>query len=731
MASEATDGTPPAAFHAAPTVPASSPPVERHEPAAHRRVDRLSEWLLLGMVVFSPWALAGWPPWAVWTLNIGGYLLWGLLAAKAVIRRRTGYRPPRWNAGQPRWVGAALAALTAWVLLWILVSALNARARVEVDALRVVERGNFISWLPHSYDAPSTWFHFWTALGLAGVFWSARDWLTQLTRRERHIRRARGEVPAPGEPAEVLYERRGPHYVPRRLRRLLWVLCVNGALLALVGVAGTLRPSESILGLFPHPTRRGGFFGPFWYRNNGAQYLNLLWPVCLALWHAVYLRAVDSGNFLRRLTGSPALALLPCLLFMTAAPFVTTSRGGTLISGLVMLACLPVLVLSAWRRGWQWGLPVALVPVGAVAGLALARAPLAERFLYETRVLETGARAGLREFTLRCVFTLPSNLRRGPVNLVGLADSARVFGQSSNTVMLRLQGGGRVGVRVLLDAPDRALELSGTNAALTRPDQPVEIIYTQDGAEAAVYVNGRPVPLARRAGKGGFVWPERFASRYLWAGRGDGADLIRGRIRAVTLLNRALTAEEVAALASTAGDRAAGEKAPPDASVVWARLAPRPLLNVTWGDLSPARLVAGGFGGRTPIYEDVHQMLAHYPSWCGAGPGTFANLYKVHLGDPQATDAWYAHNDHLETRFTYGWLGATLLGLLLAAAVAPVFLPGGLRPPRYFTVCLLIGLAGALLHARFDFVFQTHALLFLTVVLCSVLSVCTLRNAGT
>ncbi len=729
MASEATGGTPPAVC--SPAAAPRSPSVERHEPAAHRRVDRLSEWLLLGMAVFSPWALAGWPAWSVWTLNGGGYLLGGLLAAKAVIRRRTGYRPVRWNAGQPRWAGAALAVLTVLVLLWNLVSALNARAVVDLSTLRAVERGGFIPWLPHSYDAPSTWFHFWTALGLAGVFWSARDWLTQLTRHERHVRRARGGAPAPGEPAAVLYERRGPHYVPRRLRRLLWVLSVNGALLALVGVAGTLRPSENLLGLFPHPTRRGGFFGPFWYRNNGAQYLNLLWPVCLALWHAVYLRAVDSGSFLRRLTSSPALALLPCLLFMTAAPFVTTSRGGTLISGLVMLACLPVLVFSAWRRGWQWGLPVALIPVGAVAGLALAWAPLAERFLYETRVLATGAKVGLQEFTLRCVFTLPPNLRRGPVNLLGLSDSPGVFHQSSNTVMLRLLGEGRVGVRVVLDAPDRALELSGTNAALTRPDQPVEIIYTQAGSGAAVYVNGQPVKLAQRAGKGGFVWPEHFASRHLWAGRGDGADLIRGRIRAATLLSRALPAEEVAALPSPVGGPAAGEKARADASEAWARLDPRPLLNVTWGDLSPTRLVAGGFGGRTAIYEDVHRMLPHYPSWSGAGPGTFANLYKVHLGDPQATDAWYAHNDYLETRFTYGWLGATLLGLLLAVAVVPVILPGGLRLPRYFTFCLLVGLAGALLHARFDFVFQTHALLFLTVLLCSVLSVCTLRNAGT
>jgi hypothetical protein len=706
-------------------------PASRHEPSAHRQADRLSEWLLLGMVVFSPWALAGWPAWSVWTLNVGGYLLWLLLAVKGIIRRRTGYQPLRWTAAQPAWTGRVLAMLTVLVLLWCLVSALNARATVDVAALRLRERADYLPWLPHSFDAPSTWFTFWTALGLAGVFWATRDWLTQLTRRERHLARQAGESAATpnGPPGEEVLAQRGPHFLPRRLKRLLWVLCVNGTLVALVGVAGTLRPSQNILGLFPHPTRQGGFFGPFWYRNNGAQYLNLLWPAALALWHAFYLRAADSGHFLRRLTNSPALALLPCVGFMTAAPFVTTSRGGTLISLLVMLACLAVLLPSAWRRGWRWALPLVLVPVGAGAGLLLAWAPLADRFLNEFRILSTGAKAGFEAFTVRCVVTVPPNLGRRPVNLVVLSDSGRSYDQSSNIVMLRFQGEGRVAVRFLLDARDRVLELTGTNAALAQAGRTLELILAQAGAETRLYLDGAPVPLVNRAGKGGFAWPERFASRYAWVGRGDGADIIRGRIRAVTLLDRALSAEEIAGLARRPEQPGAASPGAID-NAPWGQLRPAPLLNLDWGTLSPARWKAAGLGGRTSIYEDARRMMAQYPAAFGSGPGTFANLYKVHLRDPQATDAWYVHNDHLETRLTFGWLGAALVYLLLAAAVAPVLVPGGLRAPRYFTLCLLIGLGGALLHARFDFVFQTHALLFLAVVLCSLLSILTLRGAA-
>lgn len=664
-------------------------------------------------------------------MNVGGYLLGALLAAKGLIRRRTGYRPLRWNATQPAWTGRLLAGLTALVLLWCLVSALNARATVDPVTLRLHERSDFVAWLPHSFDAPSTWFTFWTTLGLAGTFWAARDWLTQLTRRERHLlRQARESTTASSaSPTGEIPVCRGPHFLPQRLKRLLGVLCVNGALVALVGIAGTLRPSEYILGLFPHPTRQGGFFGPFWYRNNGAQYLNLLWPVCLALWHAVYLRAADSGHFLRRLSNSPALALVPCLGFMTAAPFVTTSRGGTLISLLVMAACLGVLLPGTWRHGWRWTLPLILVPAGAVGGLLLAWAPLAERFLNEFRVLATGAKAGFEAFTVRCVVTVPPDIGHRPVNLVVLSDSGRAYDLSTNFVMLRLQGTGRLAVRFRLDAPDRVLELTGTNAALAQAERAVELILVQEREQTRVYVDGAPVRLASRAGQGGFAWPERFASRYAWVGRGDGADIVRGRIRTVTILDRALTDEEVAAMAG-AGPGASEGSWNLFASDPWQRLTPAPLLNLQWGRLSPTRWIASGFGGRSSFYEDTRRMLAQYPAAFGSGPGTFANLYKVYLGDRNATDTWYVHNDHLETRLTFGWLGAVLVYLLGLAAVAPVLVPGGLRLPRYFTLCLLIALGGALLHARFDFVFQTHALLFLTVLLCSVLSVATLRGTS-
>ena len=48
--------------------------------------------------------------------------------------------------------------------------------------------------------------------------------------------------------------------------------------------------------------------GPFAYRSNGAQYFNLLWPVCLGFWWTLH-RSASSRQALVRL-GAPAVAPL-------------------------------------------------------------------------------------------------------------------------------------------------------------------------------------------------------------------------------------------------------------------------------------------------------------------------------------------------------------------------------------------------------------------------------------
>ena len=158
-------------------------------PEAYERCDALTQAVLFFMVLFGPWAFGTTRTWAIWTMNLAGYALGCLLVAKWWIRRSTGFRPARWGEeqraeqgsthsrrwGRTRVITVALAALTLVILAYGLTSALNARATFDPSQLSYTYREN-ISWLPQSYDQPKSWFAFWGMLGLACLFWAARDW---------------------------------------------------------------------------------------------------------------------------------------------------------------------------------------------------------------------------------------------------------------------------------------------------------------------------------------------------------------------------------------------------------------------------------------------------------------------------------------------------------------------------------------------------------------------------
>src|SRR5260370_22483642 len=63
----------------------------------YRFCEDLTEALIYLMVVFSPWAFGTTQPWAIWSMNAGGYVLGLLLSAKLAIRWLKGYRPARWG----------------------------------------------------------------------------------------------------------------------------------------------------------------------------------------------------------------------------------------------------------------------------------------------------------------------------------------------------------------------------------------------------------------------------------------------------------------------------------------------------------------------------------------------------------------------------------------------------------------------------------------------------------
>ena len=305
----------------------------------YRASDDLSGALIRLMVVFSPWAFGTTQPWSVWAMTAAGDALGILLLVKLFIRHTRGYAAPRWenvgalaggNSHRPRHLARmltrTLAFLTLAVLAYCLTSAVNAAASYQPET-RLFTYHHFLNWLPHSFDSGRSWDYFWMYLGLAGAFWAVCDWLAGWTLAEERKKK---------NDAEKI-----PPLLPARWRGLLWLLCLNGALLGVEAVVQRASGSSRLLFLVQPRVNPDGLsqFGPYAYRANAAQYFNLLWPLCLGFWWT-----------LRRLGGPHGKwhhVLLACAAVMAACPFISASRGGALVAAGILILAVAVLIAAS------------------------------------------------------------------------------------------------------------------------------------------------------------------------------------------------------------------------------------------------------------------------------------------------------------------------------------------------------------------------------------------------
>ncbi len=314
------------------------------------------------MVLFSPWAFGTTEPWSIWTMNCAGYCLGALLLLKLAIRSLHGYRPPRW-VGESRTqsslssfsssnrlrphprkhfltapgVTNLLAGLTVLLLLYCLISALNARASFDERSL-TFSYHDCIYWLPHTLDRAASWFAFWTYLGLACAFWGVRDWLLGKSDDEQRL----------GEPANLpraSTPSAASPFFPARLRRLIWLLAINGGLVAVEAIVQRAADSPRLLFLvLPriHQTADAQF-GPYAYRSNAAQYFNLLWPVCVGFWWTLNRNASARSRNHHLLLAAAAI--------MAAGAIMSTSRAGAILA--LAIAVVAALVFAAGAVLWS------------------------------------------------------------------------------------------------------------------------------------------------------------------------------------------------------------------------------------------------------------------------------------------------------------------------------------------------------------------------------------------
>jgi O-antigen ligase len=326
-----------------------------------RVFDNISGFVLLLMAVLAPWILGATTRETIWALNCLGFLLGGLWIAQWVIRSRAtaGGQTMAEDPGA-RWPMACVWGLVIILLGYVLCSALNPKASlqytftqgypfasgVEIDHLDSIE------WLPHSYDRDRTLRAFWKYLAIVLSFASARDWLMGASRRER--RSDDGTSRFPGY----------------RMELFLWTLTINAAAVAFVGMLQRLDGTHELLWTFANHLNAGnGAFGPFPYRSNGAQYLNLIWPVTFGFWWVLRRRNVARRSVANRSGGDPHVLILVLGVLTAAGVVVANSRGGFLVL-VVLLVAVFVLVMGWSKRqvGFRLGFVAAILAVLGAGG---------------------------------------------------------------------------------------------------------------------------------------------------------------------------------------------------------------------------------------------------------------------------------------------------------------------------------------------------------------------------
>lgn len=679
-------------------------------PSLYRACDGISEGLIYLMVVLTPWFFGTTQPWAIWGMTLVAYVLGVLLLIKHGIRRFGGFAPARWGTGQARWHVRALALLTVLILGWCLASALNVRAVFLVDERALDYRESYLPWLPHSYDAPSTWMVLAQYLGFACAFWALRDWLLGKSRHERHhstadtdqARASIGTWFVPGQSTVYVAP------LPDRLQRLLWVLCLNGALLALEGILQRLDGTGKLLWLVEprHNRTADAQFGPFAYRGNAAEYLNLLWPIALAFAVRLRQRWLSIPPPLRRIGGSADLVIVPCVALMAGAPLMMGGRAGALIT-VALLGVAAIVLVTASRRqhGHQYRLILASLFGALLIGGLVGWGPTLNRLAMGQMAYETSVREPIPEFTLHCLLDTPGTNGTVWSVLAGLSSSETAATGKPGAVQFAFTGRGSLAT--VFSGP------SATPFTLYTPqvsrEKGIRIALTLVKGDAYyVYVNGE---LFKKHALDERI-PKLQSARFLWVGEAQAAaDPNAHRCHEIALYPSALTAAQVQTLLRLPTVNTPDAAAP----TVLATNVPAPLLRVDSAQMDRIGGFSAPSSGRREIYETAMQMARDFP-WLGCGPGTFGPLYGMYRAVPSDGWAWYAHNDWLEFRITFGWIGSLLFLAAIPIVASRWFRPGGLELPGTFALLVGAALLGCLATAWVDFPFQIYSVTFLFLV---------------
>jgi hypothetical protein len=294
-----------------------------------RRIAREGpRWLLLGTLVYAPWAYGSTNPETINVLNLllGGVLLWW--AARLALERRKPRIP------SALLVVGGLILVTGW---WMVINA-SAIYDSEFEIFARLHRP--FDFLPGSVDRiiSATWML--RATLLLGCIWFVADLVTR----------------------------------PEWLLRLWYTIGAAGASIALLGLLQKGSGAKTIFwqqGDWPESTY---FFATYYYHANAGAFLNLILPVVAGLaW-----RAIHQPHARRQ-----RAIWINAFVLVLVAVFSNTSRMSQFIGALTLVA-LSIGFAKPMRRAWakadRWPVILGAVAV-VVAILAVAQASHLDRGL--------------------------------------------------------------------------------------------------------------------------------------------------------------------------------------------------------------------------------------------------------------------------------------------------------------------------------------------------------------
>jgi len=144
-------------------------------------------------------------------------------------------------------------------------------------------------------------------------------------------------------------------------------------------------------------------------------------------------------------------------------------------------------------------------------------------------------------------------------------------------------------------------------------------------------------------------------------------------------------------------------------------------LTLGWNHLGlQLRNLEFGLAEREKLYACAERIVADYPLF-GTGPGTFEKVFQLYRGSAEGYWPAQLHNDWLETRVTYGWVGSGMIALAMVLVLLSVVERVRCRHACNVDYVFCLSLFGCLVQARFDFPLQVYSIMFLWVVWCSAL----------